>query len=115
MDTSTTVHESGISIGARRIGAGAPCFIIAEAGVNHNGSVKTARALVDVAAEAGADAVKFQTFDADALVTVTARKARYQAVQTGDAESQHAMLQGLSLPLEAYGELKAYAAGKGIL
>ena len=66
-----------IPIGDRRIGPGEPCFVIAEAGVNHNGDVSTAMDMIDVAAAAKADAVKFQTFDPDALVTRAAPKARY--------------------------------------
>ena len=72
-------------------------FIIAEAGVNHNGNLDMALQLVDVAADAGADAVKFQTFSADALVTKAARQADYQVENTGKAESQHAMLKRLEL------------------
>jgi len=74
-----------------------PVFIIAEAGVNHNGSFERALALVDVAAQAGADAVKFQTFQADLLVTGSAAKARYQVETTGGDEGQIAMLRRLEL------------------
>ena len=62
-------------------------LIIAEAGVNHNGSLKTAKQLVEVAAEAGANMVKFQTFSADRLVTTSARKADYQNQATDETES----------------------------
>ena len=58
-----------IDIGGRRVGASAPCFVIAEIGVNHNGELEQGRRMIDAAAAAGADAVKFQTFDADRLVT----------------------------------------------
>ena len=64
------------------------CFIIAEVGVNHNGSVETAKRLIDVAHSAGADAVKFQTFQAADLVTKEAKKANYQKENTGTDESQ---------------------------
>ena len=64
-----------IDLGSRRIGPGESCFIIAEAGVNHNGDAELARRLVDAAAAAGVDAVKFQTFKAERLVTPEAPKA----------------------------------------
>lgn len=89
-------------------------FIIAEAGVNHNGDLARAIALVDVAAEAKADAVKFQTFRADALVTVAAPKADYQARQTGSDESQHAMLRRLELDHNAHHALAEHCARRGI-
>jgi N-acetylneuraminate synthase len=75
-------------------------FIIAEAGVNHNGSMETARRLIHRAREAGADAVKFQTFSADRLVSRSASKADYQERTSGAAETQHAMLKRLELTSE---------------
>ena len=72
-------------------------FIIAEAGVNHNGTLETAKALVAEAAKAGADAVKFQTFSADALVLKNAEKAEYQKRTSGALESQYEMLKRLEL------------------
>ena len=80
-------------------------LIIAEAGVNHNGSLKTAKQLVVAASEAGADIVKFQTFSADRLVTKSANKAEYQNQTTDASESQHAMIQKLELSLEMHKDL----------
>jgi N,N'-diacetyllegionaminate synthase len=77
-------------------------LIIAEAGVNHNGSLKIAKQLVVAASEAGADIVKFQTFSADRLVTKSANKAEYQNQTTDASESQHAMIQKLELSLEMH-------------
>lgn len=77
-------------------------YIIAEAGVNHNGSLDMARKLIDVAADAGADAVKFQTFKADKLVSRSADKAEYQKMTTSADESQHEMIRKLELDKEAH-------------
>jgi N,N'-diacetyllegionaminate synthase len=90
-------------------------FIIAEAGVNHNGSLKLAKKLIDVAAEAGADAVKFQTFQADKLVSKTAQKAQYQKHTTDAIETQYEMIKRLELDEEAHHELIAYCNTKKIL
>jgi len=89
-------------------------YIIAEAGVNHNGQRDLAFALVDAAAEAGADAVKFQTFDAGKLASKSAPKAAYQKQSTDAAESQLAMLKKLELPREWHAGLQAHAQQKGI-
>jgi N,N'-diacetyllegionaminate synthase len=89
-------------------------LIIAEAGVNHNGDLALARKLIDVAAEAGADLVKFQTFSADRLVTRTAAKADYQNRTTDSKESQHEMLRRLELTAEMHKELIAHCAARGI-
>ena len=89
-------------------------LIIAEAGVNHMGDMDVARQLVDVAAAAGADLVKFQTFNADRLVTTDARKAEYQTQTTDGEESQHAMIRGLELTREMHHELLAHCDSIGI-
>ena len=104
-----------VRIHNRLIGPGHPCFVIAEAGVNHNGSIAVARQLIDAAVAAGADAVKFQTFVADRLATPTARKAAYQAETTGASETQLEMLRKLELSKEAHYELSEMCARQGIL
>lgn len=90
------------------------CFIIAEAGVNHNGDINIAKKLVDKAKEAGVDAIKFQTFRAENLVTKEAPKAEYQKETTGDG-SQFEMLKKLELSLEDHIILKKYCEEKGIM
>jgi N,N'-diacetyllegionaminate synthase len=90
-------------------------FLIAEAGVNHNGSIENALKLIDAAVAAGADAVKFQTFKASEVVTETARKANYQIRNTGGKESQFEMLKKLELPLDAHKRLIAYCGRKKIM
>jgi len=90
-------------------------FIIAEAGVNHNGSLKMAKQLIDAAVEAKADAVKFQTFKAEAVMTKTAPKASYQKKTAVDTESQFDMVKKLELGKSAHQELYAYCEAKGIM
>jgi N,N'-diacetyllegionaminate synthase len=89
-------------------------LIIAEAGVNHNGDMALAKQLIDVAADAGADLVKFQTFNADRQVTQAAAKADYQLQQTDQAETQHAMLRRLELSEAMHHALIAHCATRGI-
>jgi len=89
-------------------------LIIAEAGVNHNGDLALARKLIDVAAEAGADWVKFQTFTADKLVTIHAKKADYQNQITDEGESQHAMIRKLELTRDMHETLIEHCKLRGI-
>lgn len=89
-------------------------LVIAEAGVNHNGSLKAARDLVDAAAEAGADIVKFQTAVPELVVTPLGGKAEYQRNATDSAESQLEMLRRLHLPLEDFREIAAHCSRRGI-
>ena len=90
-------------------------FIIAEAGVNHNGSIKLAKKLIDVANESGADAVKFQTFKAEKLVSKNAQKADYQKQTTDTKESQFDMIKKLELDSDTHKELMAYCKTKNIM
>lgn len=89
-------------------------YIIAEVGVNHNGSLELAKMLIDKAKEAGADAVKFQTFSAENLVRTDAKKAVYQTKKTSADESQYEMLKKLELSFNDFIELKKYAKTKEI-
>lgn len=89
-------------------------YIIAEAGVNHNGSLKIAKQMVDVAKEVGCDCIKFQTFNADKIVTRDAKKADYQIENTHNFDSQYDMLKKLELTFEEFRVLKEYCNIKNI-
>lgn len=91
-----------------------PVFVIAEAGVNHNGSLERALAMVDAGAAAGADAVKFQTFDAGQLVTTRAAKAGYQVENTGEVGGQLEMLRALQLNADDHRALARRCAERGL-
>lgn len=89
-------------------------LIIAEAGVNHNGDMRLARQLIDIAADAGVDIVKFQTFSADRLVSINAEKAKYQIDSTGAEESQYEMIKRLELTPDMHNALIAHCKLKGV-
>lgn len=89
-------------------------YIIAEAGVNHNGDIATAIKMIDAAKKSGCDCVKFQTFKADALVTKTAKKADYQVANTQNEDSQYTMLKNLELSYEDFFVLKEHCDKVGI-
>ncbi len=90
-------------------------FVIAEAGVNHNGDLDLAKKLVDAAVQANVDAVKFQTFIPEKVISTFAQKADYQKETTGAEESQLDMVRKLWLPYESFQELAAYCKNRGIL
>ena len=90
-------------------------FIIAEAGVNHNGDINLAKKLIDAAVLSGVDAVKFQTWKTELLVTRDAVQAEYQIINTGIKESQFDMLKKLELTYDDFKELKRYCDSKGII
>lgn len=103
-----------VEIAGRRIGPGARCFVIAEGGVNHNGDMRLARGLVEAAASAGVDAIKFQTFDPAALAAADAPKAQYQQ-ERDSSGSQRSMLEKLVLSEAQHFELKQLAESLGLL
>lgn len=106
---------NNIKIGNKKIGNNQPTFIIAEAGVNHNGSLKNALKLVDAAKDAGADAVKFQTFKAEDVVTSVGKMAVYQRKNIGKSESQQAMLKKLELKEKFYQPIIRHCQKKKII
>lgn len=104
-----------IVIAGHRIGPGHPCFLIAEAGINHNGDLALARQLIDAAVDAGADAVKFQTYKAEALVAAEAPKAGYQLANTDPTESQLDMVRRCELSYDQFRDLQQYSRQRGIV
>lgn len=104
-----------ITIGDRIVSDDLPAMIIAEAGVNHNGDFAIAKELIDIAAEAGADAVKFQTFKADSLILVGVKKAPYQSKTTSPEESQYQMLKRLEVSKQQNFELSEYCKKRSII
>ncbi|HEY7702379.1 MAG TPA: N-acetylneuraminate synthase family protein [Candidatus Limnocylindrales bacterium] len=103
-----------VRIGDRPVGAGAPVYIIAEAGSNHDRDLDQARRLIDVAADAGADAVKFQTFRADAIVAETPTRAKYLDEILPPGQTMSDLFRQLELPREWHATLAQHAADRGI-
>lgn len=106
-------HPETFSIGGVRVGAGVPCFVVGEAGVNHDGDPDLAHALIDIAADCGADAVKFQTFEPDAVAAPAAPTAPYQSRDS--ATSQLELLRALALPRTAWRDLVDHARDRGLV
>ena len=105
---------NAVHIGDRRVGEGAPVYIVAEAGSNHDRDLGQAKRLIEVAAEAGADAVKFQTFLADQIVAETTVRAKYLDAILPPDKSMADLFRDLELPREWHAELKAYTESCGI-
>jgi N,N'-diacetyllegionaminate synthase len=103
-----------VKIGNKTIGDGEDVFVIAEAGVNHNGNIGLAKKLIDVAIDAGADAVKFQTFKADNVVAPDAPTADYQKENTG-LNNQYKLIKEMELSSDDFKELAEYSKSQGIL
>lgn len=99
----------------RLIGEGQPVFIIAEAGVNHNGDVSIAHKLIDTAAEAGADSVKFQTFITEDLVSLETPSASHHIANVKETLSHFELIKKLQLPFSAYQELKSHSEERGMI
>jgi N-acetylneuraminate synthase len=106
--------NKSIYIGDAHISEEGACYVIAEAGVNHNGDIDIARKMVDAAAEAGADAVKFQMFRTEDLILSGVRKAPYQRASKAGGKSQFEMLKALELGKKEHAELFKYCGKKGI-
>ncbi len=109
------MKKTFLKIGNKKVGQGQPVFIIAEAGVNHNGRLDLALKLVDEASKAGADAVKFQTFKAEQVVTGSGEMAAYQRRNTGSAGKQLSLLRQLELKDDFYKPIIEYCKKRNII
>jgi len=109
------MFEKSICIAGKKIGEKEPVFIIAEAGVNHNGDYNIALRLIDEAANAGVDAIKFQSFKTEKLILNNIEKAPYQKETTGINETQFEMLKRLEMSIEHMKKLKVYTEKKGLI
>jgi N-acetylneuraminate synthase len=109
------INPKSIKISNRIIGEEHPAFIVAEIGVNHNGDPAIAERLIRAAADAGVDAVKFQTFKAEDLVAKDTSKDRYMKAETGSSETMYEMFKRLELPQDSYKSLKDLAESMGLI
>ena len=107
-----SVFSKNFKIGNKKIGYNSQTFIVAEAGVNHNGDLKKAFKLVDLACKAGVDAIKFQTFNTEACTTKNLRKAKYQKKSFNDKETQYSMLKKLELDSKDLIKIQRYCKKK---
>lgn len=107
--------NSTVSLAGRKIGAGEPVFIVAEGGVNHNGDLNIALQLVEAAADAGADAIKFQTWHTELVISRSAPLADYQRRTTSETQSQYDMVARLELEPDAFRCLQRRAASRGLV
>lgn len=111
--TNSTVKD--VAIGGRLIGPSHPCLVIAEAGVNHNGDLDMARRMIDAAADAGADAVKFQTFKTELVMVRDTPKAEYQKANDGDEGTMFDMVKRLELEMAAFDVLAEHCRQAGVM
>ena len=110
-----SVFSKNFKIGNKKIGYNSQTFIVAEAGVNHNGDLKKAFKLVDLACKAGVDAIKFQTFNTEASTTKNLKKAKYQKKSFNDKETQYSMLKKLELDIKDLIKIQRYCKKKKII
>ncbi len=108
------IFEKSIKIGNKEINENSHTYIIAEAGVNHNGDIELAKKMIDEAVNLNVDAIKFQAFKTEGLILSSIEKAEYQKVTTGENETQFEMLKKLEVSKNKLKELKEYSASKGV-